>query len=263
MRLKRILVILFSIKYKYLFQKSIVIVEKGSSLNIGKNCKIQTSKIIVKGNNQVTISENCIIKKSTLAFYSANGFNESFIGSNTKFEDVNLNCYGSFRCGEFNIFKQTSKTPMLTTFNGSLVVGHHNRFMNRFWIRFNAKIEIGNYNNINEGSWLRSDELIKIGDFNQISYNVMIWDTNTHNIYSPDKRRELTIKYYPFFGYETEKPITKPVTIASDCWIAQNAVIFKGTTLNDEVNVGYGTFIFNKNIPAKTTVVNKVDLKQI
>lgn len=26
----------------------------------------------------------------------------------------------------------------------------------------------------------------------------MIWDTNTHNIYTPSKRRELTEKYYPF-----------------------------------------------------------------
>ena len=47
-------------------------------------------------------------------------------------------------------------------------------------------------------SWLRADEQITIGDYNQISYNVMIWDTNTHNIYTPSKRRELTEKYYPF-----------------------------------------------------------------
>ena len=65
-------------------------------------------------------------------------------------------------------------------------------------------VRIGNYNNINERSWLRADEQITIGDYNQISYNVMIWDTNTHNIYTPSKRRELTEKYYPFFGYEYE-----------------------------------------------------------
>lgn len=59
--------------------------------------------------------------------------------------------------------------------------------MNRFWIRYNANVRIGNYNNINERSWLRADEQITIGDYNQISYNVMIWDTNTHNIYTPSK----------------------------------------------------------------------------
>ena len=51
---------------------------------------------------------------------------------------------------------------MLTVFNGSLDIGHHNRFMNRFWIRYNANVRIGNYNNINERSWLRADEQITI-----------------------------------------------------------------------------------------------------
>lgn len=251
-----------SVKFKYLLKGSIVIVEEGSKLTIGKSCKIQKAKIVVKHHNNVTISDNCEIKNSTLAFYSNNGLNESIIGANSSFENVNLQCYGSFKCGEYNIFKQMSKTPMLTTFNGSLIIGHHNRFMNRFWIRFNAKIEIGNYNNINEGSWLRADEYISIGNYNRISYNVMIWDTNTHNTYEAQTRREMTEKYFPFFGFETEKPVTKPIIIKSDCWIAQNAVIFKGTTLNKEVNVGFGTFISNKTIPEKTTVVNKIELKQ-
>lgn len=254
---------LSSIRFRYLLQGSIIIVEKGSKLTVGKKCKIKRTKIVVKNKHNVVISNNCTITNSTLAFYSANGYNESTIGAHTSFENVDLQCYGSFKCGEYNIFKQTSKTPMLTTFNGSLIIGHHNRFMNRFWIRFNAKIEIGNYNNINEGSWLRADECISIGNFNQISYNVMIWDTNTHNIYDPQIRRTITEEHYPFFGYENEKPITKPIIIKSDCWIAQNVVIFKGTTLNEEVNVGFGTFISNKTIPAKKTVVNKIEIKQL
>ena len=150
---------------------------------------------------------------------------------------------------------------MLTVFNGSLDIGHHNRFMNRFWIRYNANVRIGNYNNINERSWLRADVQITIGDYNQISYNVMIWDTNTHNIYTPSKRRELTEKYYPFFGYEYEKPSTKPVKIGSDCWIAQNAAILKGTELEDEVIVGFCTILLGTSIPFGTTVVNKVEYR--
>lgn len=98
-------------------------------------------------------------------------------------------------------------------------------------------------------------------DYNQISYNVMIWDTNTHNIYTPSKRRELTEKYYPFFGYEYEKPSTKPVKIGSDCWIAQNAAILKGTELEDEVIVGFCTILLGTSIPFGTTVVNKVEYR--
>ena len=105
------------------------------------------------------------------------------------------------------------------------------------------------------------NDLDSIGDYNQISYNVMIWDTNTHNIYTPSKRRELTEKYYPFFGYEYEKPSTKPVKIGSDCWIAQNAAILKGTELEDEVIVGFCTILLGTSIPFGTTVVNKVEYR--
>lgn len=262
-KLRKKITLIKSIRYKYLIYGSIVIVEKGSSLLIKKHCKIYKSKIVVKGNYKVIISDNCQIQKSTLAFFSANNLNESIIGSHTSFSNVKLQCYGQFKCGEWNIFDQCNEEPMLTTFKGSLLIGHHNRFKNKFWIRFNAKIIIGNYNNINERSWLRADELIEIGDYNMISYDVKIWDTNTHNIYSPQKRRMLTEKYFPFFGYETEKPVTKPIIIKSDCWIAQNVAIFKGSELGEHVTLGFGTFLSNKKIPSNTTVVNKTELRLI
>ena len=259
----RCLQLILSIRYKYLWYQSLVIVEKGSTLTVGNGCKISKSKIVVKKKNKVVICDKCQIIKSTLAFYSANGHNESIIGKHTCFKKVNLQAYGSFQCGDWNIFVQKGDIPMLTTFNGCLIIGHHNRFMNRFWIRYNATIIIGSYNNINEGSWLRADENIIIGDYNQISYNVMIWDTNTHNLYELKKRRMLTEKYYPFFGYEYGKPNTSPVKIGSDCWVAQNAVLMKGTEVGNEVVIGYGTIILGTKIPCHSKIVNEVKLKNI
>lgn len=261
--INRIFRLLQSIQYKYLLKCSIVIVEKGSKIEIGKRCRIKSSKIVVKGDYHLTIGDDVAIMHSSLAFYSSNGHNYSTIGSHSSFSNVQLQAYGCLDCGEWNIFIQRGDIPMLTVFNGCLCVGHHNRFMNRFWIRYNAKIMIGNYNNINENSWLRADEQITIGDYNQISYNVMIWDTNTHNMYSPSERRALTEKHYPFFGYEYEKPPTRPIIIGNDCWIAQNTAIMKGTELCNEVTVGYGTIVLGKRIPQRTTVVNKVDYKLI
>lgn len=156
----RILRLLIELRYKYLFQFSIVIVERGSKLEVGENTKIIKSKIVVKNRHNLQIGNSCIIKKCTLSFYSDNGWRESSIGSNGNFNGVYLQAYGSFKCGDWNIFEQKSNTPMLTVFNGSLDIGHHNRFMNRFWIRYNANVRIGNYNNINERSWLRADEQI-------------------------------------------------------------------------------------------------------
>ena len=118
---------------------SVVIVEKGSELKVGNGCKIRQSKIVVKGNYRINMEDNCIISHSSLAFYSINGLRESHIGTHTSFYGVQLQAYGSFKCGGWNIFEQKNNTPMLTVFNGSLDIGHHNRFMNRFWIRYHAK----------------------------------------------------------------------------------------------------------------------------
>lgn len=169
----RILRLLIELRYKYLFQFSIVIVERGSKLEVGENTKIIKSKIVVKNRHNLQIGNSCIIKKCTLSFYSDNGWRESSIGSNGNFNGVYLQAYGSFKCGDWNIFEQKSNTPMLTVFNGSLDIGHHNRFMNRFWIRYNANVRIGNYNNINERSWLRADEQITIGVFTTSYYSII------------------------------------------------------------------------------------------
>ena len=168
----RILRLLIELRYKYLFQFSIVIVERGSKLEVGENTKIIKSKIVVKNRHNLQIGNSCIIKKCTLSFYSDNGWRESSIGSNGNFNGVYLQAYGSFKCGDWNIFEQKSNTPMLTVFNGSLDIGHHNRFMNRFWIRYNANVRIGNYNNINERSWLRADEQITKQVFTTDYYSI-------------------------------------------------------------------------------------------
>ncbi|WP_455668842.1 acyltransferase [Phocaeicola sp.] len=259
-KIVRVINLIRNLQFRFLVNGSIVIVEPGSHILIGKNVLIKRSKIVVKDNYSLTVGDNSLIKNSTLAFYSQNGHKDSHIGSNYLFNKVQVQVYGSLKCGNWNIFEQHDNKPMMTNFNGQMIIDHHNRFTNRFWIRFNATVKIGSYNNINEDSWLRADESITIGNYNQISYNVMIWDTNTHNIYKPEKRRYLTEHYYPFFGYEEEKPITKPIIIGSDCWIAQNVTILKGTIIGDCSIVGFGTLLTQKEIPSSSKVINKQDI---
>ena len=131
----------------------------------------------------------------------------------------------------------------------------------RFWVRFGGVVNVGDYTNINDGSEVRCDESVNIGRYNQISYNVNIWDTNTHNIYPPEKRRNLTEKYWPYFGREIERPATKPVYIGDDCWIGENSAILKGTMLNKEVVVGYNTVIIGLSIDKGKKVVNAYNLR--
>ena len=108
---------------------------------------------------------------------------------------------------------------------------------------------------------MRCDESISIGSYNQISYDINIWDTNTHNILPVEDRRRVAEEYFPYFGKETEKPITKPVIIGDDCWLGERVSILKGSIIGDEVIVGYNTTITGKNIQSKSTVVSEISLK--
>ncbi|WP_299106680.1 hypothetical protein [uncultured Winogradskyella sp.] len=143
--------------------------------------------------------------------------------------------------------------------SGSVRIGHNNKVESSMLLRFHSNLIIGNYNVINKGSQIRCDEEIIIGNFNQISYDTMIWDTNTHNIYSAKKRRELTISYHS--GYEYEKPNTKQVLIGDDNWIGKSVVILKDTQIGDKCIIAYGTLLSKIKVKNSMTIMQNIELK--
>lgn len=156
---------------------------------------------------------------------------------------------------------RNSSVPEYIINSGNLFVADHTKLAcSRLWVRFGGILEIGKYTNINNGTEIRSDEFVKIGNFCRISYNIRIWDTNTHNAYSPEVRRKMTIDYFPSFGREFECPVTKPVIIGDGCWLGERVSILKGTTLGENVTVAFNTTVSNKNIPAGKKVISKSEL---
>lgn len=147
---------------------------------------------------------------------------------------------------------------------GSMCVGHHTKIVcKRIWIRFGGNLNIGHYTNINNGSEIRCDESVSIGSFNQISYNVRIWDTNTHTILSPEDRRKTTIDKFPYFGYEKSRPKTAPVAIGDDCWIGEQAAILKGSSIGSRSIIAFKTIIAGKKIQADSKVITYTKLRII
>lgn len=231
-----------SLKWKYLFSKSVVRVNKDSTLYISPSARLKNVSIILVGKSNLLIQSNCCL--SNVSIYVCNG---TFV--------VHEHAQLIGGCAEIH------KSSYIIN-EGSFLLNRYSKLgLRRLWIRFGGKVSIGSYTNINENSEIRSDESIQIGSYNQISYQVNIWDTNTHNIYSEEKRRAITEKYYPYFGYEYEKPKTKPIIIGDNCWIGEKASILKGSILEDNVIVGYNTMISNKKIPRGNTVVQDVNLK--
>lgn len=148
--------------------------------------------------------------------------------------------------------------------SGTLKVGDHTKLAcQRLWVRYGGCIAIGQYTNINSGSEIRADEKVEIGNYCQLSYNLRIWDTNTHCVYSPEKRRKLARDHFPSFGFEYERPRTAPIIIGDGVWIGERASIMKGTTLGENVIVGYNTTVIEKYIPVGRTVVQEIALRII
>ncbi|REA64482.1 acyltransferase [Dyadobacter luteus] len=234
--------IFYELRYRYLLEGSIVRIQRGAKLEIPANIRIVKSKITLVTGSKMRVGNFC------------------------KFHRVNINSAGSINIEDNCILESgdsPKKVPITVPKGANLSIGKNCRIRSKVWQRFGSNINIGAYTNINEGSELRADEMINIGSYCMISYNCMIWDTNTHNIYSDERRRELTEQFFPSFGYEYEKPVTSPVHIGNDCWIGREVCILKGSKIGNSVIVGFRTLITGNNIESNQTVMSQLSLKYI
>jgi len=250
-------------KLKYLLNSSKVIVEPGATLIIDSSVKILKSNIYVGKGASVKISSNTQILNSNMYIKASDS--KVQIGSNCTIKNIDLALWrGNFNLGDYSILGNGNNgIKNSISVDGNCWIGEYNRIHSGIWVRFEGKLSIGNRNAINEYTDIRCDEKIEIGDYNQISYYCDIWDTNTHCIYDPQKRRRLTDEQYPGFGEEIEKPLTEPILIGNDCWLGKKVTLLKGSSIGDKSIVGYGTLIGGKNIANNSTVVSKSNLQII
>lgn len=201
------------------------------------------------------VSSTCIAKSRIYIYPGAS----LTIGRNCKIKGASI----SVTNGSCDIEDNTIiDGAIISVDDGEVKIGHHSKIScKRIWVRFGGVLNIGNYTNINEGSELRCDESLSIGSYNQISYNVRIWDTNTHSKLSQEQRRHMTEARFPYFGFEESRPETAPVSIGDDCWIGEKAAILKGCRIGDGSIIGFDTLICGKEIPSGCCVVNERPLK--
>lgn len=216
------------------------------------------SQVLVRGYGECRISKNATLRNSTI--YVAEGASLS-IGNNVIIQDTRIFITeGAIVIGDNTICKGTTTNVD----KGEVHIADHSMIRaKRLWVRFGGKLAIGSYTNINEGSEVRCDLSVSIGSYCQISYNVNIWDTNTHSILPRDVRRQVARDKFPAFGYESTRPVAKTVVIGDDCWIGMNSTIMKGSRIGNESIVAYGTLITGKEIPERTTVANELTLRLI
>ena len=206
-----------------------------SSFVKGAGVEIINTKIILTGNSEVIIHDNVKL----------DGY------------DIRIND-GYLEIGQYSQLRKGLQplSPIISINKGKLVIGPYNSIKADLKIRFGGVCTIGTYNAINEATEIRCDESVTIGDYNQISYECMIYDTNTHCIYPPEIRRARTKNDFPNIGSETERPGTKPVTIGNDNWLGKRCVILKGCVLGNQVVVGANAVAANISIDKGTLVGN-------
>lgn len=191
-------------------------ISANSKFNLPNNSKITNSNIILENNAQLIIGENVIIDN-----YKIKILNGKFeIGNNTQIVGI-----------------KNTLTNSVFIDNGTLIIANNCIIQSEFCVRFGGNCFVDSFTGIMYGTEVRCDQQLSIGKYNMISYDCMIFDTNTHCTYSKDKRRELTEKSFPYIGLEIEKPETKPVSIGDDCWLGKRSVILKGVELGNFTTV--------------------------
>lgn len=228
------------IKWKYLLGGSIVYIGKNSTLAVGKGASIKHSKIHLDNCSKMVIGKGVHIDNTIFAVNSG---------------DVSIGDNSYFSNGEMPVKQR------IIVNKGKISYGKFNRIRTELtWVRFGGCFSLGNYVNINEYSEIRCDETISIGNYVGISYHVIIWDTNTHELESKELRRQRWEKQYLKRDVMI-KPKTKAVTIGDDTWIGRNVSILKGTTIGNCSICGMGVVLSAKEIPDNTTIVPNYSYK--
>lgn len=224
----------------YIFNKSRIHIMQGGIFKRNKDAYIKHSQITVFGKGKLTIGK--YVKLENVFIYIEKG--ELFID-------------------DYTIIKGDSQEICaILVDNGNVHISHHSLIAaKRIWVRYGGELKIGAYTNINANSEIRCDEAIFIGNYCQISYQVRIWDTNTHHIYPSNERKEIAHNFYPNIGKDNIKPKTKPIMIGDECWLGEKSAILKGTIIENNVNIGFNTIVSGKKNPNFSTVVTDIKLK--
>jgi acetyltransferase-like isoleucine patch superfamily enzyme len=216
-------------------------ISETAKYHTANNSKIINSKIILENDAQLLIGDNVIIDNYTIRIVKG----IFTIGDNTQLIGV----------------KNTNSNSVFID-NGTLSISNNCIIQSEFSIRFGGICEIDCYTGIMYGTEIRCDEQLTIGKYNMISYECMIYDTNTHCTYSFEKRRKMTIENFPYIGLEIEKPETKPVRIGDDCWLGKRSVVLKGVNIGNKSTIATNA-VLTKSCPSDSLVYgNPATFKQ-
>jgi acetyltransferase-like isoleucine patch superfamily enzyme len=208
-------------------------VQNRSRITIGKNVLFNADMRVSNG-SEVTIEDDCVFKNNLIHITN---HSKVFFGK-----------------GVMMLSGPLGTVPIQID-NGTLTFKGYNRFMSEILVRFGGIMKVGKYTGIGYNSEIRCEESVTIGDYGLFSYDVCIYDTDTHSIDWQERRKRIE-EGYPVGTGEKEKPGTKPIVIGDDVWLGKGVTIMKGTKIGNRCIVGTRTVVGGGEYPDDTTLVS-------
>jgi acetyltransferase-like isoleucine patch superfamily enzyme len=208
-------------------------VENRSRVIIGKNVLFNADMRVSNG-SEVTIEDDCVFKNNI----------------------IHITNHSKVFFGKGVMMLSGPLGPVAVQIdNGTLTLEGYNRFMSEILVRFGGVMKVGKYTGIGHNSEIRCEESVTVGDYGLFSYDICIYDTDTHSTDWQERRKRIT-EGYPVGTAEKEKPRTKPVIIGNDVWLGKGATITKGTRIGNRCIVGTRTIVGGGEYPDDTTLVS-------
>lgn len=221
--------------------------------NSDPSAKVTISKNNSAFSGQITVGKNSTLTIEDSVFFSGklsvgNDCNV-YIAKNCKISNITIDVKnkGVLYISSNSVFDAPERFPNhIEIDNGKAYLSENIRLQANLLVRFGGDFSMGTFSSINYSSEIRCEEKISIGEYCLMSYEVCIYDTNTHST-DWEKRRERI----PHGALELKRPKTSPVIIGNDVWIGKGASILKGATIMDKSIIGIRTIvpsgIYNEN----------------
>lgn len=220
---------------RYLASKNVCLKNKKITILGNPKIKIDDSSKIILGDHIYLFDCDIVLKHRSSLILS-----DEVSIKGTK---ITLTNNSSLKADKNVIFEQLETHPQNIHLNNSNVfIGEKTRIRASISGKYASHLDIGQRTYINQGSEIRCHNDITIGNYVLISYEVNIFDNNTHSTNWQERRNSILTSPVGSFVEKT-RPKSKPIVIGNDCWIGKRAAILKGVTLGDRSIVALGAIL--------------------
>jgi acetyltransferase-like isoleucine patch superfamily enzyme len=234
-----------------------LVMNSRSLLSIDDGCILRNCSIILK-NSKVELGPETIIENSDIRCVNYQTENGSLqIADHVSIKHFKISNEGRIFIGSRSVLEGALHGLLNAYQNALLQLGEYSILKGcELYVFSNASLIAGDYFGIGDGSEIRACTKVKIGSYVMISYNVTIFDTNTHS--TDWQLRRIEIEQSRGIGITTThiQIASENISIGDDCWVGKDAKILKGTDLGSRSIVGTGVVLPSGNYDPDSLIVN-------